>query len=126
MVQYHNLTWKPELFQAPQDPRPGHDVPTPLTPFRRPCPITALVKKFKLMNTPFRSYKRDVRNIVVDDFLSEVSDFYNSFSHPELQAATCTSLKLTEINRANTPFYLENVLGKGSERLHAHLHTKSH
>ena len=44
-------------------------------------PVTALVKNFKLLNTPFRSSKRDICNFVVDDFLSEVSDFCNSFLH---------------------------------------------
>ena len=44
-------------------------------------PVTALVKNFKLLNTPFRFYKRDTRNFVLDDFLSEVSDFCNGFLH---------------------------------------------
>ena len=42
-------------------------------------PVTALEKNFTLLNTPFRSYKRDIRNLVSDDFLSEVSDFCNGF-----------------------------------------------
>ena len=36
MVQYQNLTQKPELFQAPPRPGPGYDVP-PEPPYRRPC-----------------------------------------------------------------------------------------
>ena len=44
-------------------------------------PVTTLIKNFKVLNTPFRSYKRDIRNFVSDDFLSEVSDFCNGFLH---------------------------------------------
>ena len=42
-------------------------------------PVIAWVKNFKLLNTPFRSYKRDICNFVSDDFLSEVSDFCKGF-----------------------------------------------
>ena len=31
-------------------------------------PVNAVIKNFKLLNTPFRSYKRDIRNFVSDDF----------------------------------------------------------